>query len=150
MQKYIVKLTLEERNNLISLTRTGRHAASKIMHARILLESDEGDHSDSPAPKTDKTIASCLKINESSVKRLRKRFVLEGFESALSRKPHARTRPRIIQGDEEAHLIAICCSEAPEGRTRWTLNLLSDKLVEMGVVNKVSASTVGRALKKTN
>ncbi len=150
MEKYIVKLTLEERNNLVTFTRKGKHAASKILHARILLEADEGEHIDLVDRKIDKQIASLLQINESTVMRVRKRFVLEGLESAISRKTHSRTRTRIIQGDEEAHLIAICCSQAPEGRARWTLNLLSDKLVEMEIVESVSASTIGRVLKKTN
>ena len=150
MEKYIVKLTLEERENLINLTRTGKRAASKILHARILLEADEGEHADSSDKKTDKMIGALLQVNESTVKRVRKRLVFEGLESALSRKTHSKTRPRIIQGDEEAHLIAICCSQPPEGRTRWTLNLLSDRLVELEIVESVSASTVGRVLKKTN
>lgn len=150
MEKYIVKLTLDERNNLVNLTRTGKHAASKIMHARILLEVDEGEHADSADKATDKGVAARLHVNESSVKRVRKRFVFEGLESALSRKPHSRTRPRIIQGEEEAHLIAICCSPAPEGRTRWTLKLLSERLVEMEIVESVSAPTIGRVLKKMN
>ena len=150
MEKYIVKLTLEERNNLVAFTRAGKHAASKILHAHILLEADEGEHIASPDRKKDKEIASLLQINESTVMRVRKRFVLEGLESAVSRKTHSRTRTRIIQGDEEAHLIAICCSQAPEGRVSWTLNLLSDQLVEMEIVESVSASTIGRVLKKTN
>lgn len=120
MEKYIIKLTLDERNNLVNLTRTGKHAASKILHARILLEVDEGQHADFAGKTTDKAIAARLHVNESSVKRIRKRFVFEGLQAALSRKPHSRTRPRTIQGDEEAHLIAICCSQAPEGRARWT------------------------------
>lgn len=149
MEKYIVRLTKEEREYLLSLTKTGRHAASKILHAQILLALDEGDFNDDE-PKTDEETTKRLKINQSTVYRTRKRLVEEGFEAALSRKKHSRTRPRKITGDEEAHLIALCCSNPPEGRSRWTLKLLSSRLVQMEVMESVSSSTVGRALKKMN
>lgn len=150
MEKYTVKLTEEERKNLLSLTKTGKHAASKILHARILLATDEGDYADSGTIKTDQEVAKLLDITEKTVKRVRKRLVEEGLEAALLRKKHARTRPRIITGEEEAHLIAICCSSPPEGRNRWTLKLLSDRLVRLEVVESVSPATVSRVLKKTN
>lgn len=149
MEKYIVKLTKEEREHLLSLTKTGKHAASTILHAQILLALDEGDFIDDK-PKTDEEIVKLLKVNQSTVYRTRKRLVEEGFESALSRKKHSRTKPRKITGDQEAHLIALCCSTPPEGRSRWTLKLLSNRLVALEVIESVSASTVGRALKKMN
>jgi transposase len=150
MEKYTVKLTEEERKNLLSLIKTGKHAASKILHARILLASDEGDYVDSESIKTDEEVAKLFDISEKTVKRVRKRLVEEGLEAALLRKKHARTRPRIITGEEEAHLISLCCSSPPEGRNRWTLKLLSDRLVRLEVVERVSPATVGRVLKKTN
>jgi len=150
MEKYTVKLTEEERKNLLSLIKTGKHAASKILHARILLASDEGDYVDSESIKTDEEVAKLFDISEKTVKRVRKRLVEEGPEAALLRKKHARTRPRIITGEEEAHLISLCCSSPPEGRNRWTLKLLSDRLVRLEVVERVSPATVGRVLKKTN
>lgn len=150
MEKYTVKLTKEERENLLSLTKTGKHAASKILHARILLASDEGDYAASELIKTDKETAKLLDIAEITVQRVRKRLVEEGLEAALLRKKHVRTRPRKITGEEEAHLIAICCSSPPPGRKGWTLKLLSDRLVSMEVVESISPATVSRALKKTN
>lgn len=148
MEKYIVKLTKEERENLLSLTKTGKHSAYKILHARILLESDEGDCIDRESIKTDKEAAKLLDIDEKTVIRLRKRFVEEGLEASLARKAHSRTRTRKIMGEEEAYLIAICCSNPPEGRSRWTLKLLSDQLMEMEVIESVSPATVGRTLNK--
>lgn len=148
MEKYTVKLTQEERENLVSLTKTGKHAASKILHARILLASDEGDCVDLNSLKTTEEVASLLDVSSKTVLRLRKRFVEEGFEAALLRKEHLRTRSKKITGDEEAHLIALCCSPPPLGRSGWTLKLLSDRLVAMEVLESVSPATVGRALKK--
>jgi transposase len=150
MEKYTVKLTQEERENLSSLTKTGKHAASKILHARILLACDEGEYADSQSIKTDKEVAKLFDIIELTVHRIRKRLVEEGLEAALSRKKHARTRPRKIMGEEEAHLIALCCSSPPEGRKGWTLKLLSDRLVSMEVVESISPATVSRVLKKMN
>ncbi len=150
MDKYIVNLTKEERENLSSLTKTGKHAASKILHARILLACDEGDYADSGFMKTDEEVANLLDISAITVKRVRKRLVEDGLEAALMRKKHTRTRPGKIMGEEEAHLIALCCSPPPPGRKSWTLNLLSDRLVSMEVVESVSPATVSRVLKKTN
>jgi transposase len=148
MEKYTVKLTKEERENLSSLTKTGKNAASKILHARILLASDEGDYINPELIKTDKEVAQLLDVNESTVKRVRKRVVEEGLEAALLRRQHSRTRGSKILGEEEAHLIAICCSPPPLGRSKWTLKLLSDQLVRLEVVESVSPATVGRVLKK--
>lgn len=148
MEKHTVKLTKEERASLSSMTKTGKHAASKILHARILLAADEGDHIKPELIKTDKEVSQHLDINESTVKRVRKRLVEEGLEAALSRKEHSRTRRSKILGEEEARLIALCCSPPPEGRSKWTLKLLSDQLVRLEVVESVSPATVGRVLKK--
>jgi len=148
MEKYTVKLTKEEREDLSSMTKTGKYAASKILHARVLLASDEDDHINPELIKTDKEVAQLLDINESTVKRVRKRLVEEGLEAALLRKEHSRRRHSKILGEEEAHLIALCCSPPPEGRSKWTLKLLSDQLVRLEVVESVSPSTIGRVLKK--
>jgi len=150
MEKYIVKLDKEERKYLSSLTKTGKHAASKILHARILLACDEGDHTDTESTKSIKAIAKELDICDKTITRLRKRFVEEGLEVALLRKKHPRRRACKITGDEEAQLITICCSSPPEGRCRWTLKLLSDRLVALEIVESVSPATIGRALKKMN
>ena len=146
MKKYIVKLNKEERQNLLSLIKKGKAAAYKLTHARILLEADEAEKT--RKKKTDIEIAGLLYTSAKTVKRIRKRFVEEGMEIALSRRPYSKTRIPKINGEVEAHLIALSCSSPPEGRSRWTLKLLSDRLVEMEIVDSVSSATVGRALKK--
>jgi len=148
MEKYIVKLTQEERLDLLSLIRKGKASAPRLTHARILLEADEGPYTKNK--KTDFEIAEQLHVGLKTVKRRRKQFVEEGLEAALSRKAYLKTKENKLSGEEEAHLIAICCSSPPEGRNRWTLKLLSTRLVEMEIVDSISPATVGRALKKTN
>lgn len=148
MTKYIVKLTEEERAELITMTKTGKASAKKLIHARILLQTDQSDSGSND--KKDADIARDSYVSEKTVNRIRKQFAEEGLEAALNRKPHSRARPRILQGDEEAHLITLCCSDPPEGRARWTLVLLADKLVALNIVNTISPTTVGRTLKKTN
>jgi transposase len=147
MKKYIVRLTQEERNFLIQITRTGKHAAAKILHAKILLEADVGQPDISG--KADGEIAKLLQINISTVHRVREKLVTEGLQVALERKKYP-SRAIKMSGDEEAHLIALCCSKAPEGRARWTLTLLADALVQMEIFDSVSSTTVWRALKKTS
>jgi transposase len=148
MEKYIVKLTKDERKNLLSLINKGKAAAKKLTHARILLEADEGNLE--RKPQTDEAIAQLLHVSYKTVKRVRKQLVEDGLESALQRKPHSGKKPHKINGDEEARLIALCCSNPPEGRCRWTLKLLANKLVELEIIESISPSTVGRVLKKTN
>ena len=145
---YPVRLTSEQREALTDITRNGRNSAKKIRHAQILLWSDidrEGGRLSS------REIAERLGMHDNSVDRIRKRFVLEGEGAALERK--VRETPSVppkIDGHVEAHLIAICCGPAPEGRTRWTLSLLADELQRQGLVTGVCAETVRKALKKTN
>lgn len=144
---YIVELTSEERTQLEQLLRKGKVAAYKQRHARILLLADQ-----SPPIKgrmSDSAIAEAVNCGLATVERIRKRFVLEGFEAALSRK-NRTNYPRQIDGDAEAHLIALACSAPPDGRQRWTLRLLADKMVELEVVERCSKDTVHRTLKKTN
>lgn len=146
MEKYSVKLTPEERDDLLSLIKTGKAAAATLTHARILLAADENGVS---SAKTDEEIAEMLHVAKKTVKNVRKKCVLDGIAKALNRKAYTtRKTPRKIGGTEEAHLVAICCSEPPEGQCRWTLNLLSDRLVELQIVDTVSRSTIHRTLKK--
>lgn len=147
MDKYIVKLTPEERAQLLTLIRVGKKAANKLMHARILLSADENDTK--LKSKTDETIASEMHVSTKTVARIRQRFVDEGIESALSRRPHANPKSRKIDGEQEAHLVALCCSTPPEGRSRWTLKLLANKLVALEIIDSVSPATICRVLKKT-
>jgi transposase len=143
---YRVKLMDEERAYLESLLNAGKGAARTLTHARILLKADEG-----PAgPKwTDEAIAEALEVNRSTVERVRQRCVEEGFDAALRPRPSRQIRLRKLDGAQEAQLVALACSPAPDGRDRWTLHLLADKLVELEVVDTISYETVRQTLKKT-
>jgi transposase len=148
MKKYVVTLTDDERLSLSALVSSGKAAAKKITHARILLKADAADGG--PAWR-DADIASALDVDVRTVERVRERFVEQGLEAALVRKPQIRlSRPPVFDGDAEARLIALACSQPPEGRARWTLRLLADRLVELEVVEAVSHETVRRTLQKTN
>lgn len=145
--KYIVRLTPEEREYLIGLTKNGKASARKLNHARILLLADISDAS--PRLK-DEEIATLEHVSTKTISRVRQHLVEEGLEAALNHKAHSRTKPRRLDGEQEAKLIAICCSKAPEGRSRWTLKLLKDELVEMEVVENIAKETVRQTLKKMN
>ena len=144
---YVVELTGEERHELTRLVRTGKTAAYKRRHAGILLKSDAG----SEGPNwSDARIAEALDVGTATVERLRKRFVAEGLEAALGRRKTQRVSLRRLDGDGEAKLIALACSEAPEGRRRWTLRLLAERMVALEYVDRLSKNTVHRLLKKTS
>ncbi len=146
--QYPVVLDDERRQRLQDITRNGRAPAKKIQHARVLLMSDRNRDG---GPLTRGEIAGLLGIHVNSVDRIRKRFVLEGEEPALNRK--ARLTPPVapkIDGHAEAFLIATCCGQPPEGRTRWTLSLLAGELKKNRYVTSVCAETVRKVLKKTN
>ncbi len=145
-RKYHVTLTDEEYDKLISLTRKGTASAQKIRHAEILLKLDD-NHNEKPW--TVKEIVDAYHTNCTTVCAVAQRFVEEGLESALNRKQQ-RNRHHKITGEVEAHMIAIACSDAPEGRDRWTLQLIADKMVELKVVDSISATAVGTTLKKMN
>lgn len=148
VRKLAVRLTDDQRRRLTDLTRNGSAPAKKIRHARILLLAD-ASHPD--GRRTDEYIAEILDVHVNTVKRTRWRFVREGETPALDRKPRATPPvPPKIDGQVEAHLVAICCSQAPEGRARWTLKLLAAELARRRVVTSISAEAVRRALKKTN
>ena len=145
MAKYMVRLTQEERQHLSTLISTGRAAAAKLLHARILLKADgcEGSRS-----WTDAEIAVALDTSESTVHRVRQAFVEQGWEAALSRQRPTGRQYRKLDGAQEAQLIALACSAPPTGRARWTLKLLADKLVTLDVVDRISAECVRTTLKK--
>ena len=148
MKKYKVTLTADERQSLLNLIAAGRTAAKKLIHARILLKADAAPGG--PA-WTDDRIAEAVEVNLRTVERIRQRFVEDGLEAALIRKKQDRpSRERKLDGDGEARLIAVACSEPPQGRSAWTLQLLADKLVELHVVDSISDETVRQVLKKTN
>jgi transposase len=148
MTTYKVTLTQEERNQLTELTRTGTHAARKIIHALILLNVDRGTYNTEIQINED--VCKVLKIGMRTVDRVKKRFVEEGLESALKMAPTTRVYEQLVDGDMEAHLIAVACSDPPEGYARWSLRLLADKLVELQITDGISYETVRRTLKKTN
>jgi transposase len=148
MNTYKVTLTKEERDQLTEMTRTGTHAARKIIHALILLNVDRGSYNTEKQINED--ICKVLKIGMRTIDRVKKRFVEEGFDAALKMAPTSRIYDKLVDGDMEAHLIALACGEPPKGHARWSLRLLADKLVELRYAENISYETVRRTLKKTN
>jgi transposase len=145
-KRYIVRLTAEERKGLQEVVSKGRAAAYKIRHAHILLLAD----AEGPG-WTDERIAKAVSVHHCTVANVRQRLVEGGLQSALARKQQRRpSRQRLLDGEKEAKLIALACSEPPEGHARWTLHLLADKMVELRMVEGISHETVRRALKKTS
>ena len=145
MTTYKVTLTKEERDQLTEMTRTGTHAARKIIHALILLNVDHGSHIEN---QINEDICKVLKIGMRTIDRVKKRFVEEGLEAALKMAPTSRIYDKLVDGDMEAHLIALACGEPPKGFARWSLRLLADKLVELRFTDGISYETVRRTLKK--
>ena len=142
-----VKLTPEERAQLLDLLSEGKAAARTLTHARILLKADEGI----AGPRlSDEAIAEALDVNRSTVERVRIRCVEGGVEAALRPRPSRQVHPRKLDGVQEAHLVALACSPVPRGRARWSLRLLADKLVALEMVDDISYETVRQTLKKTN
>lgn len=146
-KKYIVTLTPEERAVLKAMLSKGKAAARKLMHARILLKADV---SSGRSALSDDEIAQEVQAGRATVERTRREFVEEGLEAALERRKPRRQYLRTLDGDGEAHLIALACQKPPEGRSRWTLRLLADRMVQLEYVERVCYQTVRRTLKKTN
>jgi len=147
VKKYVVRLSTEEREQLQALLRKGKGPARRLLKARILLKADV---SDAGAGWSDNEIIRALDTSASMVYRVRKQLVEEGFAAVLSRKQRVSPAvPRIFDGEKEAKLIALACSKPPRGRARWTLRLLENKVVELGIAERASDSTIGRTLKKT-
>ena len=148
VKKYVVRLSGEEREQLEMLIRKGKSPAGRILKARILLKADVSEAGEG---WSDNRIIEALETSVSMVYRVRKQLVEEGFEAVLIRKQRAAPAvARIFDGEKEAKLIALACSKPPKGRVRWTLRLLENKVVELGIVDRASDSTIGRALKKTS
>lgn len=147
VKKYVVRLSTEEREQLQTLIRKGRSPAKRLLKARILLKADVSDAGEG---WSDGRIIKALDTSLSMVYRVRKQLVEDGFEAVLSRKQRATPAiARIFDGEKEAKLIALACSKPPKGRARWTLRLLENKVVELGIVERASDSTIWRTLKKT-
>lgn len=147
MIKYKVTLTEAERAQLLTIINKGIHSAQQYRTAYILLNTDEGKGGQKII---NEQISSVLKVSMRMIDRVKQRFVEEGFEACLDRKSSSQTKPKKADGDVEAHLIALSCSKAPEGFSRWSLRLLADKMVEMEYVESISHETIRRVLKKTN
>ncbi len=147
MDKHVVRLTEEERKKLSDLISKGRGSAAALRRARVLLKADEGEGGPG---WTDSAICEALEVSLSTVSRVRKTLVEEGFDEALNRKRPQGRQYQKLDGEQEAHLIAVACSPPPEGRTRWTLKMLSSRLIELNVVDYICPECVRVTLKKTN
>lgn len=144
-KKYVVKFTEEERAQLLKIVKSPKVARLKRIHADLLLKADAEAEG-----WTDEQIVAALRVARSTVERVRKVFVEQGLEAALSRKPRATPpRQKRLDGQAEARLLAIACTSPPQGRTRWTMHLLADELVKLEIVDAISNDTVWRTLKKT-
>ena len=145
-KKYVVRLSKDERERLTALVSKGRAGARVITHARVLLKVD-ADGSN----WTDERVAEAYGVRANTVAEVRRRFVEEGLERALNRKRQDQpSRPRKLDGAQEARLIAVACGDPPEGRGQWTLRLLAGRLVELSIVDTISHETVRQTLKKTS
>ena len=144
--KYVVRLTAADRQELERMARSGRHPARTLVHARILLKADAAKGSPG---WDDAAIAEALDCGTRTVARVRKKYAAGGLDVALHRKKPTGRQYRKLDGDQEARLVAIACSAPPAGKARWTLKMLADRLVELEVVDAVSDETVRRTLKKT-
>jgi DNA-binding transcriptional ArsR family regulator len=144
-KKYPVILTQTERELLRSLIAAGTAPARKLTHARILLKADQSP--EGPG-WVDDAVAQAVEVSQPTVSRVRKQYFEEGLEAALNRRPPNREYHRKLDGQQEARLVALACSEPPEGQARWSLRLLADKMVELDVVDDLSYQTVRRTLKK--
>ena len=146
-KRYPVSLTEDERQHLKTLIAAGTAPARKLTHARILLKADQSP--EGPG-WVDERVADAMETSQPTVARVRKQYFEEGLEAALNRRPPKREYHRKLDGEQEAHLIALACSQPPEGQARWSLRLLADKLVELEIVEGISYQTVRRTLKKTS
>jgi transposase len=148
MIKYKVTLTKEERESLMSNTRKGSHTAKKVIHSIILLNVDQGQFVE--GPQTNEEVCNVLKIGMRTIDRVKQRFVMDGLDAALGVAPTSRIYRKKIDGETEARLISIACSEPPKGFGKWSLRLLADRMVELDYVEDISHETVRKVLKKTN
>ena len=148
MRKYKVTLGREERKELEDVVQKGNHKSQKVLNALVLLNCDQGQFQDHPMKNED--ISAVLRISMRKIDRVKKRFVEEGLETALTGHKADRVYEKKADGDFEAHLIALSCSEPPEGYARWTLRMLADRAVALNYIENISYETVRRVLKKRN
>lgn len=148
MKRYIVTLSKDERETLRGLTYKGKQRSQRVINALILLACDEGEYQTERS--TNEEIARVLGTSMRKIDRVKKRFVMEGIDAALDKKKGNRIYAKKVDGDFEAHLVAVSCSEPPEGFARWSLRMLADKVVELGYIDSISYETVRGILKKRN
>jgi transposase len=146
MKKYVVTLTEDEQEDLTGITSKGKHRSQKVINSLILLGCDEGEYQKKRSKN--KEIARILNISMKRIDRVKKRFVEEGLDIALEGRKSSRIYKKVTDGDFEAHLVALSCSEPPGGFSRWSLRLLADKVVELEYIDNVSHETIRRVLKK--
>ena len=147
MIRYTIKLTKGEVTELMSIINKGTHTSQTFRTAYILLNCDEGKYSQKVV---NEEISKVLKVGMRTIDRVKKKFTEEGFEASLERRPTTRIYDRKTDGDLEAKLVTLCCSEPPPGYSKWSLRLLADKMVELKYVDSISHVTVRKVLKKTN
>ena len=147
MIRYTIKLSQEEVKELMVIINKGSHTSHTFRTAYILLNCDEGDYSDKA---TNEQISKLLKVGMRTIDRVKKRFIEEGFEAVLERRASSRVYDVKIDGDVEAKLVKLCCSEPPPGFAKWSLRLLADKMIELQYVDSISYVSVGNVLKKMN
>jgi transposase len=147
MIRYTIKLSQEEVKELMVIINKGSHTSHTFRTAYILLNCDEGDYSDKA---TNEQISKLLKVGMRTIDRVKKRFIEEGFEAVLERRASSRVYDVKIDGDVEARLVKLCCSEPPPGFAKWSLRLLADKMIELQYVDSISYVSVGNVLKKMN
>lgn len=147
MTRYTIKLTESEVTELKGIINKGSHTAQSFRTAYVLLNCDEGEYSQKV---TNEEISKILKVGMRTIDRIKKKFIEEGFESILERRISTRIYDKKTDGDFEANLVALCCSEPPKGFSKWSLRLLADKMVELKYVENITHVTIGSVLKKTN
>ena len=149
MVRYTIKLSKIEVEEFNSIINKGRHTSQAFRTAYILLNCDKGEFSKNRDIKN-ADICNILKVGERTIDRVKKKFIEEGFESVLDRRPSSQNYTKKVDGDIEAKLVTLCCSKAPEGFSKWSLRLLADKMVELKYIDYISHVTVSKVLKKTN
>ena len=149
MVHYTIKLSKDEVEELNAIINKGKHTSQAFRTAYILLNCDKGEFSADTAIKNAE-ICRVLKVGERTIDRVKKKFIEGGFEGVLERRPSSRNYTRKVDGETEAKLVKLCCSEPPEGFAKWSLRLLADKMVELEYIDYISHVTVGEVLKKTN
>lgn len=146
MKKYIVTLTQQERENLTKIASKGSHKSQKVLNSLILLACDEGERQSKRSINED--ISRVLNVSMRKIDRVKERFVVDGLDIALNGRTGSRVYSKKTDGDFEAHLVALSCSDPPEGFARWSLRLLADKVVELNYIDSISHESIRRILKK--